>query len=191
MLLAFSLVSIVLLLAQATAASPHEQEIFVSTHTSAPREKVSGHNHVYYTQVDKADQLFFIIDLAVHPDPPRLNEHNFVLLNGWLDETYPGLEDATLKLSGECPRYGEIEGRIADIQRPVVRHLTSNARGYEYGGPLMKEFNELLYDQLWPYFPGKERIKVNCWFEATARLPDKRVLFSFAANFTVQWPPID
>jgi hypothetical protein len=111
-----------------------------------------------------------------------------VYLDGQIDKQYPGLEISTLKLSGGCPKYGEIEKRIVDISNPVTRHISSDNEGYEYGGPLTLSYNEILFDTFWPWW-GYEPVKKNCWLEATARLPDSRILFSIAMNFTAQWPP--
>lgn len=105
-------------------------------------------------------------------------------LYGHLDYEYPGLKDATLKMSGACPEYGEEENKITEWKQPVVRHGTT------YGGPLMFGPNEMLFDSLMLMWPPFEPGKWNCSVEATARLPepDSRVLFSFAQNFTLEWP---
>jgi hypothetical protein len=48
----------------------------------------------------------------------------------------------------------------------------------------------MLFDSLMLMWPPFEPGKWNCSVEATARLPepDSRVLFSFAQNFTLEWP---
>lgn len=126
--------------------------------------------------------LLFFLD--AHIDYPDRNEHVFVYLYGHISENYPGLHDATFKLSGACPDYYEEEHKFMEWKLPVVR------RGTQYGGPLRYGPIEVLFDSLmllWPPFkPGKW----NCSAEATARLPDQRVIFSFASNFTLQWPKV-
>ncbi|KAF2647646.1 hypothetical protein K491DRAFT_723255 [Lophiostoma macrostomum CBS 122681] len=168
-----------------------KQEILEDIPSATSLMGFSGHNHAYYTQVDAKYQLFRIRDFSVYPDPPRLNEHNFLLLEGLLEEEHPGLEDATLIVAGGCfGGYGELNIRIADSSHPIMRRHPLGGHGYEYGGPLTTGFyNEILYDQFWLYGPWPKPIKSNCSFEVTARLPDERVLFSFGMDFAVQWPP--
>lgn len=108
------------------------------------------------------------------------NEHIFVYLSGHISENYPGLRDATFKLSGACPEYYEEEHKIIEWKRPIVRH------GARYGGPLAFGPNELLFDSLMLLWPPYKPAKWNCSAEVTARLPDQRVLFSFAQNFTLE-----
>jgi hypothetical protein len=104
-------------------------------------------------------------------------------------ENYPGLENATLKVSGGCPDFAEAEEvRLADISLPVVRHISQDGYGYDYGGPLKYGDNEILFNAfaLWH---GYRKTRKTCSLEATVRLPDRRILFSIAMNFTLQWPP--
>ena len=109
-------------------------------------------------------------------------------LYGHIRSPLPGLSNATLSISGFCPDpYTIGSHKLTDWIKPVVRH------GSHYGGPLSVGPNEVLFDQLmllWPPFKGG---KWNCSAEVTTRLPepDARVLFSFAQNFTLQWPKDD
>jgi hypothetical protein len=65
-------ISILIIFSQTAIALPRGQEILAFTPTSAPQIKVPGHNHAYFTQVSAEDQLFWIRDLAIYPDPPKL-----------------------------------------------------------------------------------------------------------------------
>lgn len=62
----------------------------------------------------------------------------------------------------------------------------------QYGGPLRLGRNELLADAYLfnPALPGEKWVK-NFTMEATARLPDKTILFSFAQNIVIEYPPKD
>jgi hypothetical protein len=71
----------------------------------------------------------------------------------------------------------------------VVRHRNERG-GHDYGGPLRFDENEMLYDQFMLYFIPHDPQKWDCSIEITTRLPDRRILFSFAQNFTMQWPPV-
>lgn len=71
----------------------------------------------------------------------------------------------------------------SELKRLMVRH------GNEYGGPLTWDYNELLWDMFYWYWPEHVTAKWDCSVEVTARLPDERVLFSYAQDFTVRWPP--
>ncbi|KAH7117645.1 hypothetical protein B0J11DRAFT_509352 [Dendryphion nanum] len=178
------------LLAQAALVSSITRQQVISKRPFMPWDPhvdVEGHNHAYYTQVERKDQLFRITDLSIYPDPPALNEHNFVLVAGSISHDYPGLKNATLKISGVCPDYYEIEKRIDELRGPIVRRRVLH--GYEYGGPLRKWHNEMFYDLFWPWWGPEPLKKSNCSVEVTAKLPDERILFSFATNFTAQWPP--
>lgn len=110
-------------------------------------------------------------------------EYYFVYLSGEIMGRPQGLENATLKVSGACPDYYELEMKVVDWDKKVhVRH------GWEYGGPLTWWRNEIIFDSLVLFWPPWKNRKWNCSFEATTRLPDQTVIFSIAQNFTLQFP---
>ncbi|KAF2793420.1 hypothetical protein K505DRAFT_417805 [Melanomma pulvis-pyrius CBS 109.77] len=159
----------VLLATPVNAILSHPQGVLAEA--VLPKVGVPGRNSAYFTRVVQEG-----------------NEHVMVYLYGHISYPLPGLSDATLSISGFCPDHYTIGSeKLTDWITPVVRH------GRHYGGPLGVGPNEVLCDQLMLLWPPFEDGKWNCSVEVTARLPepDARVLFSFAQNFTLQWPKED
>ncbi|KAF2501531.1 hypothetical protein BU16DRAFT_613411 [Lophium mytilinum] len=139
------------------------------------RERVPGDSPAYYTGPKKANQLFIISYFQMAPNPPTKNKRVFFYLEGY-SPALPGLENATLLTRAEVPDRPDIfeaEAKISDFKAVVVR------RDLSYGGPLKAGSNEVLADfLLW----GPAMHTGNHTCEAVAKLPDGRVLFSFAAT---------
>ncbi|KAF2653825.1 hypothetical protein K491DRAFT_717679 [Lophiostoma macrostomum CBS 122681] len=166
-----------------TVYAAHSQETLADATNSGV--DVPGHNHAYFTKVAPDKQLWLVRELSVLPDPPVQYDHQFIFVSGYIRDNLPGLEDATLEVSGVCPHYWTSgPGKITDWRHLVVRHP-----GDKYGGPLKGVENELLWDMViwWPQYPREPPYEWECSFEATTRLPDERILFSFAQNFTIKW----
>jgi hypothetical protein len=73
--------------------------------------------------------------------------------------------------------------KVVDWYKKVhVRH------GWEYGGPLTRWGNDIIFDSMMILWQPFVRGKWNCSVEATSSLPDQRVIFSYAQNFTLQYP---
>lgn len=102
-----------------------------------------------------------------------------------LRDEFIGLEEATLNITVSfADNYGpqlSFEEKIPDIPEIVVR------RDDKYGGPLKLGTNEMLFDHFLLVYPLLDAF--NCTVEAIARLPDQRMLFSFAQDFTFEGLP--
>ncbi|KAF2747024.1 hypothetical protein M011DRAFT_526417 [Sporormia fimetaria CBS 119925] len=161
------------------SASGHQHPF---SSAASARVPVNGHNSAYYTQVPKEEQLFKVRYLVTYPDVPAVNSHISIYLYGHIPSPLPGLSLSTFTLTGNCPTPFTISHTLTDFNRPIARH------GSHYGGPLTVGANEILFDQMVMLWPPYEEGSWNCSVEATARLPDQRVLFSFGSEFVLRWP---
>lgn len=169
------------------------------------REKVPGVNPAYYTGPKRDDQLFDIGWFQVAPDPPTRhvvpnnypslpltclfrNKQVFFYLNGKVGDQ-PGLDNATLLVRAWIPNDPkppipwEAEAKLSEFAPVVVRRYNATRRNLDYGGPLKKGENEMLFD--WPLV-GPFIHTGNHTYEAVAWLPDGGVLFSFKGTYWLE-----
>ncbi|KAH7069914.1 hypothetical protein BKA63DRAFT_494112 [Paraphoma chrysanthemicola] len=156
------------------------------------RRKVPGSNPAYFTRLKVEDQLANIYDFTVLPYPPIDNTRVFFYIGCdiYLNDTrgeITGLANATLETHARLPDSDDgdddfffLKGKLTEWGVFTVR----DPETYEYGGPLEFGTNDIVGDFINLNFDPHHGTAI--WdFEAVARLPDDRILFSFGAR--VQW----
>ncbi|KAF1995238.1 hypothetical protein P154DRAFT_526522 [Amniculicola lignicola CBS 123094] len=166
--------------------------------TQISKVLVPGHNKAYFTRIPKEDQLFKVSYFDIYPNPPKLWNHAFLYLEGTIREhQLPGLSNATVRFSGECPdklEDSEPFRRLSDMEGLLIRNYQNWS-----DGKLVGSKNQLLWEHviLWSRLQSsighldadEDGVKRwNCSFETTVQLPDKRILWSFQQDFELRWP---